>query len=118
MYEKLIDKIKKIDERNIIKIDNTVVNKNAPKIYKYYDFVDVEIEIEDNMIKFFSKKDLDKYNKLYSYIDADFVFASINGDPVFIKNKKVFTCSHDGDDSPPEFLFDSFDDLLDFIMML
>lgn len=58
--------------------------------YKNYNPEDVEI----GMIRFVPADELESITKDYEYIKPDCVFATENGDPIFLKNGKVYTIPH------------------------
>ena len=33
-------------------------------------------------------------NEQYGHVEADCVFATCNGDPIYVKNEKVYMCLH------------------------
>lgn len=62
--------------------------------YREYDPEDVEVEYGGNVIRFIPAQRLSQVKQEYGYLDADIVIATINGDPVFMKRGKVYTCPH------------------------
>lgn len=67
---------------------------DIPQFYKTIDPVNVEFEFNDGIVKLEPIKNLMDLNKQYRYAEADCVFATCNGDPIYVKNKKIFTCTH------------------------
>lgn len=92
LYDDFVKAIVNIDFRNRIeKSEGNDLEYGVPEIYKFYDFVDVEVPCFLGNIKFVSRANLKDMKKKYSYIDADCIFATNNGEPLFTKDDKVFT---------------------------
>lgn len=65
-----------------------------PQFYKTINPINVEFEFNDGIIRLEPFERLPDLNKGYAYTGADCVFATCNGDPVYLKNEKLYTCTH------------------------
>lgn len=65
-----------------------------PQFYKTINPVNVEFEFNDGIIRLEPFEGLLVLNEQYGYTVADCVFATCNGDPIYVKNEKVYTCTH------------------------
>lgn len=65
-----------------------------PLFYKTINPVNVEFEFNDGIIRLEPFDGLLVLNEQYGYAEADCVFATCNGDPIYVKNEKVYTCTH------------------------
>lgn len=62
--------------------------------YSEYNPVNVEVEINDGIVRFYPVDALSELQHEYSYVNTNFVFATCNGDPIFFHKGKVYTCPH------------------------
>ncbi|MFW5980952.1 MAG: hypothetical protein ACOCRU_00090 [bacterium] len=87
------------DYRNRFSIADVDISKlNGDELfiefYSNYNPEDVEIDLgEQGIISFFSAEELSKVQLEYN-CEGYFVFASIEGDPVAIKNGKIYLAPH------------------------
>lgn len=117
IYDDFVQKAMHYDKRNIfIKSMISEFTQEIPRIYKYYDPLDVEVAYKNSALTFVSYVDLGKMLQRYSYLNADCVFAISNGDPFFLRKGSVYTCAHGDRNAVPEKLADSFDDFLEQIL--
>lgn len=77
--------------------------------YKDFNPVDVEISFEGNAIHFFPAEQLSSLQEEYSYLSAQFIFASCNGDPVFWDHGSIYTSTHGTETSDWEQIADDLD---------
>ena len=56
--------------------------------------VNVEFEFNDGMVKLEPFESLMALNEQYRYVASDCVFATCNGDPIYIRDGKIYTCIH------------------------
>ena len=92
-YFEFVEKAIAQDSRNIFaKYDGNldVVPENLRIFYKEKNPFDVEI----NFTGFISADKLTAVKTEYSYLNAQFVFATCNGDPVFLHDGCVYTVPH------------------------
>lgn len=109
-YDIIVEKLIKIDKRNKFrKID---LKNNLPNFYHHYDPYDVEVDYGIMTIRFYSISKLERLNEEYSYLNVDLVFATSNGDPIFINDDKVYTCAHGCLNPKFEKIANNFDDFL------
>lgn len=101
------DKRNKFDERDLDDLPAGI-----PALYAKYDPIDVEVEFNGCALMFVPYSKLPKMLKEYSYLNAESVFATSNGDPFFVKKGVIYTCAH-GDKEPDlEKVASSFDDFI------
>ena len=67
------------------------------------------IDVEFNNIHFFPVEELNDLQEEYSYLTAQFVFATCNGDPIFLHDGCVYTAPHGVEDPKWELLSTSVD---------
>lgn len=65
-----------------------------PRFYKMINPVNVEFEFNDGIVRLEPFEGLSVLNEQYRYAKADCVFATCNGDPIYVRNEKVYTCTH------------------------
>lgn len=98
------------DSRNRFSQGTSVVNLPAElrAFYACIDPSDVEVFFPNiGPIKWCSSNDLETIQGEYSLLQEDFIFATCNGDPIFLHEGKVMMTSHDV--YRPELLTDGFD---------
>lgn len=78
---------------------------------------DVEVFDESGVIRFVPAQRLLQEKQEYSYLDMDIVVATINGDPVFMKGQKVYTCPHGIRQPKIEKIADSFEKFIETIIL-
>lgn len=61
--------------------------------YKKFNPVDVEVEIDNAIVRFYPAEQLKKLQQEYDIPDA-FIFATCNGDPIFAHNGKIYSYAH------------------------
>lgn len=116
--EEFINKAKKQDSRNSFKPFYGNVS-NIPSCMKEFytntNPIDVEINTRKyGNIHFFPFQEIEDLKKEYSYMPKNtFIFASTNGDPIFIQNSQFYITYES--QFKPEHLSCSFEDFLDTI---
>ena len=73
-------------------------------------------DIEVNGIRFFSVEELGVVQEEYSYLNAQFIFAACNGDPIFLHDGHVYTCPHGVKNPTWELLTDNIADYLESLI--
>lgn len=116
--EEFVKKIKKQDSRNIFESFSGDVSNIPSDIKEFYvkaNPIDVEINTRKlGSIHFFSLEEIEGIKKEYSFMPQDsFIFASTNGDPIFIENSHYYIIYESR--FKPELLSNSFEDFLDII---
>ncbi|GHV51349.1 hypothetical protein FACS1894216_05230 [Synergistales bacterium] len=76
--------------------------------YREYNPVDVEVASEIGDVRFCPADDLAELQSEYAYLNAQFVFATTNGDPIFFHEGQIYTCPH-GMKEPEWEILDSID---------
>ena len=85
------------DKRNVFKKykgNLDAVPKELKPFYRDHNPVDVEINSDDATIRFYPVEELASIQAEYSYLNAQFIFASCNSDPIFLNEGHVFICPH------------------------
>ena len=117
-YSEFKQKSIKQDKRNLFQ-ENTNVPDGIPEslvaFFRVCDPIDVEVTIAEETIKFFSAEKLNSLQEEYKLPNGRFVFATCNGDPIYIFNDKVYSCYPDSEKVEDELKADSFDDYLKLI---
>lgn len=111
-YNNFIRKAMDYDSRNQFgqSIDVTDIPVELQEFYAHNNPIDVEIPYKGVPIVFTSKEDLDTIQKDYALPQNAFVFATMNGDPIFLLDGKIY-CSL-ADKFNPELLSDSFNSFI------
>lgn len=76
--------------------------------YREYDPLDVEVELAEACVRFIPAAELESISEEYPYLLEQFIFATSNGDPIFLNEGHVYTCPHGGGQSQWELLADDF----------
>lgn len=116
--EEFVARAKKQDSRNTFKTYDGDVSKIPLEIKDFYikaNPIDVEIESRKlGNIHFFPLEKIYDVRKDYSFMPEDsFIFASNNGDPIFIVNS-LFYITYESQYNP-EFLSENFESFLDIL---
>jgi len=114
-YSIFAEKAKTQDERNKFESYDgklEIVPDDIKPFYLNYNPVDVELNYNGVGIKLYPAEELPELQKEYSYINAQFIFATCNGDPIFMNDGCVFICAHGTLEPQHEKKADSFDDFL------
>jgi hypothetical protein len=118
-YSDFVTKAQSQDKRNVFSKYNgeiDLVPEQIKEFYKNINPIDVEIISNGNSIRFYQLSELIEIQKEYKNVVTGFVFASCNGDPIYIAKGKVFTCAHGVKNPDFEFLADNFDSYLDSLL--
>lgn len=92
-FSEVVKKAILYDKRNVFSQydgDLSGIPDELKTFYKDNNPTDVEV----NGVRFFAAKDLSDLQTEYSYLSAQFVFATCNGDPIFLHNGHVYTAPH------------------------
>lgn len=73
-------------------------------------------DVEVNGIRFFAAEELSAIQEEYSYLNAQFIFATCNGDPIFLHDGHVYTCPHGVKTAKWELLTESFANYLESLI--
>lgn len=96
-FSSFVEKAILQDKRNIFtKYDGNldIVPDELKSFYKNYNPTDVEISKDGVAIRLFSAENLPSLQEEYAYLKVQFVFATYNGDPIFLHDGHVYTCPH------------------------
>ncbi len=94
-YVSFFNKLKDVDSRTEFRmVENSKIldGKNIPAFYSVINPINVEFEYNDGIIRLEPIENFDNLMKEYDYVQTDCIFASCNGEPIYLKDKKVFTC--------------------------
>jgi hypothetical protein len=121
LYEKFVIKAKQQDERNDFgQLEDSTSNSLPEPVREFYNYanpIDVELRMADlTSIKFYSADSLPALQQEYRMPEEYFVFATREGDPIFIKDGKVYTAVHGTGEWEKELLFNSFNEFLENII--
>ena len=111
IYDEFVHKVSKFDISNCFE-KSKITNNPYNKFYDLYNPMGVEFEYNSRNIFMIPYKKISDITKDYDNINADYVFAISDGDPYFVKNKKVYTCCHGTSKPRLELIADSFEDFL------
>lgn len=112
-YSAFVSKAIKEDSRNTFSVCTEELNlipNEAKDFYQNYNPLDVEIGMNGSSVKFYPVSELEELQSDYQYLGVDFVFATCDGDPIFLHEKKVYMCPHDVDNPKWEKMADGFRD--------
>lgn len=96
-YYSFFEKLQKADSR--VRFSEGINNKKCnnleiPEFYRVVNPINVEFEFNDGVVKLASFEELSALNKEYQYIRDGCVFATCNGDPIYIRAGEIFTSVH------------------------
>lgn len=92
-FSKFVEKAVLYDHRNIFSAYDGNLN-GIPDALKEFYRKSNPVDVEVNNVRFFPAEDLSDLQEEYSYLNAQFVFASCNGDPIFLQDGLVYTVPH------------------------
>ncbi len=115
-YDFFVKKAKEQDDRNVFSSLKEVkgVPSDLIDFYELINPVDVEVSINEVDVLFFDYDNLVETQKMYRIVDG-FVFASCNGEPIYIKNGQIYTCVFGQKEIIEEKIANSFEDYLSMI---
>jgi hypothetical protein len=96
-FSKFVSKATEQDKRNkFAKYDGNLdmVPDELKPFYRVYNPVDVEIDTGIGSVRFCPADSLGELQSEYAYLGVQFVFATCNGDPIFLNDGQVYTCPH------------------------
>lgn len=105
-FSEFVDKAILQDKRNIFSQYDGNLDEIPDKLKAFYkDNNPTDVEL--NGIRFFAAEELSNVQKEYSYLNAQFIFAACNGDPIFLHDGHVYTAPHGVKNAKWELLSDS-----------
>ena len=120
MFEKFVQTAMAQDSRNCFaeyKGNMEGVPSVLYTFYQKYNPEDVEMVYGANVIRFVPAQKLLQVKQEYSYLDVDIIIATINGDPIFMKGQKIYTCPHGSGQPKIEKATDIFEDFIEAIIL-
>ena len=112
-YNNFVQKALEYDCRNQFGKSSDVSNipKDLREFYTQCNPIDVEVDYDDMPMQFVAKDDLESIQRVYNLPNNAYCFASINGDPVFLMDGKIY-CSI-ADRFRPELIANNFDSFIE-----
>ena len=92
-FSKFVEKAILYDKRNTFSKYNGDLD-GIPDVLKDLYRESNPIDVEFNNSRFFRVEDLSYLQEYDSYLNAQFVFATCNGDPIFLHDGCVYTAPH------------------------
>lgn len=119
--KEFVTKAEKQDSRNHFEPffgDVSFVPEDIREFYVLANPVDVEIRTRKlGNVRFYPIEQLRNLNDEYSFMPKEsFVFATTNGDPIFVENSRYYTTYESC--YQPEYISDSFEAFLDVLKMV
>lgn len=96
-YYSFFEELQKADHRiKFAKGDKKLLCEKIkiPEFYQIVNPINIEFEFNDGVVKLEPLESLMTLNEKYHYIKADCVFATCNGDPIYIRDGQIYTCAH------------------------
>lgn len=119
VYDDFVILAQRQDSRNIFQpcdSDLSFVPVSLRSFYTTYNPVDVEILLADSTsVRFSPAKYLEKIQDEYGINDSSFIFATQDGDPIYVKFDGVFIGTHGGSIFKESKLSDNFDSYIEMI---
>lgn len=91
-YIEFFEKLKTKDSRIRYAIVNEQITDDIPDFYRTINPINVEFEYNDGIVKLVPFDKLLSISKEYQYVEGGHIFATCNGEPIYMKNKRVYTC--------------------------
>ncbi|MFQ7158201.1 MAG: hypothetical protein ACLRPX_00590 [Ruthenibacterium sp.] len=92
-FSKFVTKAGLYDKRNTFaKFDGCL--KGLPDVLQDFYRENNPIDVEINNVRFSPVEELGDLQAEYSYLNAQLVFATCNGDPIFLQDGHVYTAPH------------------------
>ena len=117
IIEDFVKKSMEQDNRNIF--EETEVNEFLPScikdFYQKANPIDVEITMDGNTVRFIPADELEDTQSDYSIGNERFIFATCNGDPIYVYEGKIYTCCHGISKIDDELMAENFSSFLDLI---
>ena len=114
LFKSFVEKAIEQDKRNNF-AESKVENKRIPKcfkeFYRLYNPIDVEVEIDNRFVHFIPAEELDRISEEYNLESNCFIFATSEGDPIYYRDGKIYSCVFGRDGIIEEVLSD---DLMSF----
>lgn len=115
-FKDFVKKSKDQDSRNVFEPCNeliAIIPEIMKDFYKYSNPIDVEVTINDSSVRFFPVDELSGLQEEYKLGTEKFVFASCDGDPIYLDNNKVCSGVFGSKGFIPEILSDDIFGYLD-----
>lgn len=105
------------DDRNVFEPCATVDNlpTDIVELYKNANPIDVELNLDGIIVRFFPYDELEMVQQEYSLPKPAFIFATSNGDPIYLMEGKIYIGLHGSSDNFGELFAESVEKLFDKI---
>lgn len=115
IYDDFVKKVNDLNGKDCFTRSN---EKNNPynDFYNHYNPMGAEFDFNYGTVFMIPFNMISKVTLEYKYTKADFVFGISNGDPYFVKGKKVYTCCHGTKEPDLELVANSFEDFLEKVV--
>ena len=117
-YYSFFEKLQKADSRvKFARVDKNLKCEDLviPKFYQVVNPINVEFGFNDGVIKLEPFEGLLILNKEYQYVTAECVFATCNGDPIYTRDGKIYTCVHGAKHIVEEEIASSMEELFEHV---
>lgn len=94
-YTDFFNRLKAEDARinfNILEEKKKLFRDDIPSFYQVLDPLVVEFEFNDGIVRLIPYEELEAIQDEYKFIEGGCVFAICNGEPIYYKKNKVWTC--------------------------
>lgn len=115
IYEKFVEKIIELDSSNTF-AKSELKSNPFHDFYNFYDPRGVEFKFKYGILFMIPYKKIEQVTKEYGYLEAEYVFATCDGDPYFVKKGKVYTCCHGTKKPKLELIAGSFEEFLEKVI--
>ena len=106
-FTKFVSKAIQHDKRNTFSRYNGSLD-GIPDILKIFYRENNPVDVEINGVRFLPIEECRGAQSEYSYLNTQFIFATSNGDPIFLHNGCVYCAPHGVNNPEWEFLSDDF----------
>lgn len=119
-YPDFVSKIVERDHRNVFeKYTGSLegVPDEMKKFYQAFNPVDVEIDCKGVGVRLYRAEELMSLQTEYGYLHAQLVFATCNGDPIFMHEGLIYTCPHGVKQAKWQLLANNIAAFFDFLVL-
>lgn len=119
VYNDFVEQVKLQDPRNIFEpcdIDISFIPQQLRNFYALYNPIDVEVVMDDSTsIRLCPVSFLKKLQLEYSIDETAFVFATKEGDAIYLMSGEIYTCKHASTVIKHTKMADSFDAFIEMV---
>ena len=114
-YSEFVEKAVRQEKRNVFSVYEGSLEK-IPDVMKCFYRDNNPLDVEINAVRFVPAEELSAIQEEYSCLHVPFVFATCNGDPVFMHNGNIYTCPHGIETPEWELLSEDIKSYLSFLL--